>query len=427
MSLSIILLFGTLFLFMFLSVPIAISLGLSSVIVMYYNDIELVMLAQNFIAGANSFPLLAIPFFMLAGSVMSTGGVSVRIVNFAKTVVGSLPGGLAQVSLLGSLFFSALSGSSSATAAAVGGIMIPSMNDSGYPKRYSAAVVGAGAALGPIIPPSILLILYGVIAGQSIGTLFLATIGPGLLIYFMFVIYVYFLSKKKGITGDKRYTFREIVSSFKKGFFGLMMPVLILGGIYGGFFTPTEAAAVGAFYGFVISLFVYRELKFRDIGKVLLDAAKSTGMVMIILMSANFFGWILVYNDIPQTVTQSLSYISTNPTIILLIITGILLIIGTFMNAQPALLIMAPILFPLSETLDIDPIFFGVVLVLGLVVGVITPPVGVDLFITSAIAGISIESLAKAIFPYIVIMIIAIIIVILVPSISMFLPNLVDI
>jgi len=409
---------------MILSVPIGISIGLSSAIIMYYNNIDPVMLVQKFIGGADSFPLLAIPFFMLAGSVMSTGGVSERTIHFAKTVVGSLPGGLAQVSLLGSLFFSALSGSSSATAAAVGGIMIPSMNENGYPKRFSAAVTGAGAALGPIIPPSILLILYGVIAGQSISTLFLATVGPGILIYCMFVIYVYFLSKKSGIKGDRRYSFKEVIDSFKKGFFGLMMPVIILGGIYGGFFTPTEAAAIGAFYGFIISLFVYQELKLKDIGKVLWNAGKSTAMVMIILMGANFFGWILVYNDIPQTVTNGLTTISTNPTIILLIITGILLIIGTFMNAQPALLIMAPILFPLSITLDIDPIFFGTVIVMALVVGVITPPVGVDLFITSAIAGITIESLAKAIFPYIIIMVISIIIIILIPDVAMFLPNL---
>lgn len=417
------LLLGMLAFFLVIGIPIGIAIGLSGLIIAYFSGIDIIMLAQKFLGSGDSFSLLAIPFFMLAGSIMSTGGVSRRIVAFAYSIVSSMTGGLAQVTLVGSLFFSALSGSSSATTAAVGGIMIPNMKQKKYPEKFSASVAAAGGALGPIIPPSILLIIYGVSTQQSIGKLFLAGIGPGILMTVSLGIVIYIQSKRYGLKSDDKFSFSEVLRTFKEGFWGLLMPVIILGGIYGGIFTPTESAAIGAFYGFIVSVFIYRELKIKDLGRVLLEAAKNTAMVMFILFAAGFFGWILVYHNIPQMVASSLMELSQNPTIILILITILLVIIGTFMNAQPALLIIAPILYPTSVTLGIDPIFFGMVLVMALVIGVITPPVGVDLFVASAISKVPVESVARATFPFVLVLVLDTILLIIFPQIAMFLPD----
>ena len=292
----IILLFATLVTFLFFSMPIGIALGFSAVIVAIISDINLLYLAQKFFGSGDYFSLLAIPFFILAGSVMTAGGVSKRIVAFAKAIVGSKTGGLAQVTLLGCLFFSALSGSSSATTAAVGGIMIPSMVKNNYPVGFSAAVTAAGGALGPIIPPSILLIIYGVATQQSISELFLAGIGPGLLMFFSLSLMVMIISKRNGYRGEGKFSLHEVFKTFKNGFWGLLMPVIILGGIYGGIFTPTESAAVGAFYGFLISFFVYKELTLTRLSEILIDSVKATSMVMFILFAAGFFGWLVEHS-----------------------------------------------------------------------------------------------------------------------------------
>ncbi len=418
------LLFIVLIICLVVSVPIGIALGIASLVVAFVGDIPLMILPQKFFTTNDSFPLLCIPFFMLAGSVMTAGGVSQRLVNFASSIVGSFSGGLAMVVVLGCMFFSAISGSSAATAAAIGAIMIPAMANRGYPKDFSAGITASAGALGMIIPPSMLMIVYGVAAEASIGQLFLGGFGPGIFMGLAMMVYVYFVSRKQGYSAGEKFVFRNVWVTFRECFWGLLMPVIILGGIYGGIFTPTEAAAVGAFYGFVIAMFVYKELKWSGVGEVLIDAAKATAVVMFIMNAAGFFGWLLVNFKAPQLIAEGIIRYTSDPTLLMLFVVVLLLFVGTFMNAVPAMVIMAPIFVPTMKILGIDPIFAGVVMSITLSLGCITPPVGVDLFVTSSIAKVSIEKIARSALPFIVILIICTFIMVLIPDIIMFIPSL---
>ena len=418
-------LFGLFVLFLLLGMPIAVALGIASVwTIQKYTTVNLSIAPQVMFKAVDSFPLMAIPFFILAGNVMSRGGISRRLVNFASSLVGSVTGGLAHVSIFASMFFAAISGSSPATTAAIGAVMVPEMEKKGYDKEFSAAVVAAAGTVGVIIPPSIPMVLYAVLAGVSVGRLFLTGFGPGILMGVLMMIVAYFISKKNGYAGTEKATFSQGLIAFKDSFFALLMPFIILGGIYGGIFTPTEAAAVAVLYGILVGLFVYRELKLKEIPEIIFSSAVGSAVIMFLISTANLFGWFLVREMIPQRLAEAVVSLTTNSYIVLLLINLFLLVVGTFINTTAAIILVTPILLPILVKVGIDPLFMGIVMIVNLAVGMITPPVGLCLFVACNLAKISLDRLTVAILPFLVILIVAIFLVTYVPAISMFLPNL---
>ena len=386
---------------LFMGVPIGIALGASSAIVLYaFMKIPLIVVAQRMFTSVDSFSFIAVPFFMLAGAFMSYGGVTKRLVNFAHALVGALAGGLALVVCVTGMFFAAISGSSAATTAAIGTAMIDEMERRGYHKSFAAAVVAAGGTVGIVIPPSITMVVYGSIASVSIGDMFLGGFLPGLLMGVSMCFVSYFIAKKRNYEGVGSISFPNIVKTFRECVWALMMPIIIIGGIYGGIFTPTEAAAVAAVYGLFIGMFVYRELRPADLPKVILEAAINTTMIMFVVGGANLFGWILTNAQVPHKLGLYFAGLTTNPLVFLMLVNLLLLFIGTLINASAAVVILTPILLPVALSLGIDPLFFGVMMVVNLAIGCITPPVGLDLFVVSAITKIPIETVTREITPY---------------------------
>ncbi|MCX7780735.1 MAG: TRAP transporter large permease [Negativicutes bacterium] len=418
-------LFAALAVFLILNVPIAVALGLATVTAIIADgNLPLTLVVQRLFVANDSFPLLAIPFFMLAGSVMSAGGVSTRLVAFANTLVGWLTGGLTMVVTLTSMFFAAISGSSAATCAAIGSTMIPAMKEKGYDKEFSAAVIAASGTTGIVIPPSVPLVVYGVIAGVSIGDLFLGGVVPGIIMGLSMMGLIYFQAKARGYVGEDRPTLKAVFATFKESVWGLMMPVIILGGIYGGIFTPTEAAAVAAFWGIFVGMFVYRELKLKDFPKIFVSAIISTAVVMFIMDAAGLFSWIITSNRIPQNLAAYFLELTTNPHLIMLFINVLLLIVGTFLNASAAIIILAPILVPVVTKVGIDPVFFGVIMTVNMAIGTITPPVGVDLFVAQTVSGVSLERITRLIWPFILVLVVDLMLLTYIPELTMFLPTL---
>jgi len=418
-------LLGSFLLLTMLGVPVAYSLCLSvSVILFNYLQMPQVLITQIMYSGIDSFSFMAVPFFMLAGAFMSAGGVTKRLVNFASSIVGSFTGGLAQVVAVSGMFFAAISGSSAATTAAIGSTMIDEMEKEGYDRDFATGVVAAGGTVGIIIPPSITLVVYGVIAGVSIGELFIAGFAPGIIMGISMCIVSFLISRKKGWKGVGTFSFKRMVVSFKDSFFALLTPVIIIGGIYGGIFTPTEAAAVAAVYGIVIGMFVYKELKIKDFPKILFQAVISTTLIMFIVGAAKVFGWMLTNLEIPHRLGIYIISITSSPVMFLLVMNILLLVIGTLVNASAAVIILTPIFLPVAMQLGIDPLFFGVLMVVNLGIGCITPPVGLDLFVASAIAEVPLERVMKAVLPYLFILIVDLLIFTFFPAIITFLPNL---
>ena len=406
-----------------MSVPIAVSLGLATALGIWMHDtMPLMTVAQRVFISINSFPLMAIPFFILAGNLMQVGGLSKRLVNFASSLVGHFTGGLAMVAIITSMFFAAISGSGAATTAAIGAILIPAMIAKGYSKEYASANQAVSGALGVIIPPSISLILYGVVAGVSVSDLFIAGVFPGLVIVVSLLIMAYVVSKKNGYVGVEKSTPKEIFVSFRKSILALLMPVVILGGIYGGIFTPTEAAVVAVVYGFVVGVFIYKEINIKQLGKVLIDSAVTTSIVMIIIGTAGLFSFYVSITGIPDMIMSQISGITTNAIIFLLVINLVLLIAGMFFDGAAAILIFTPLFLPAAIAFGIDPIHFGVIIVVNLAIGLVTPPVGLNLFVAAQISGISFAKLSRAVLPFIVILIIDILIISYIPAISLWLP-----
>lgn len=405
--------------------PIAVGLGLSSAIVIYgIIDLPLVLVAQRMFTSIDSFSFMAVPFFMLAGAFMSSGGVTRRIVDFANTMVGALAGGLALVVAVSGMFFAALSGSSAATTAAIGTALIDEMEARGYSKAFAAAVVASGGTVGIVIPPSITMVVYGVVADTSIADLFLGGFAPGLLMGLSMCVVSWVISRKRGYRGTGVLSVKNIVESFKKCFWALMMPVIIIGGIYGGIFTPTEAAAVAAVYGAAVGMFIYKELKLSDIPKVIFKAAVSTTMIMFIVGAANLFGWILTNAQVPQQLGLAFSNFTDNPLVFLMLVNILLLFLGTLVNASAAVVILTPILLPVALSMGINPVFFGVMMVVNLAIGCITPPVGLDLFVVSSITRIPIAKVTKEIMPYLCVLLGDLLVLTYFPKIIMFLPDL---
>jgi len=416
-------LFIALAILLLLNVPIAVALGLSTALSIWYSDLPLTIVVQRMLSSNDSFPLMAIPFFIMAGSCMSQGGVSKRLVVFADSLFGWLTGGLGIVAQITGIFFSAISGSSAATTAAVGGVMFPEMEKRGYDRSFSAAIIAAAGETGIIIPPSVPMVVYGVIAGVSIGDMFLAGVVPGLLMGIALCFLIYFKSKKMGYGGEKFKGGANVLKSFREAVWGLLMPVIILGGIYGGIFTATEAAVVAVVYGLVVGFFIYKDLKISDLPKIFESTVIGTAVVMFIMNAAGLFSWVITREQFPAQLAAYFISLSSDPIVYLMLINVLLFIVGCLLNASAAITILTPILAPIAIKLGIDPVFFGVIMTTNLAIGCITPPVGVDLFVASSISKVSMTKLSSAIISFVVVLVVVQIVITYVPGLVMWLPN----
>jgi len=408
-----------------LGMPIAFSLGVSAMATLQFgSELPMTLVAQRLFTGTDSFPLMAIPFFMLAGELMESGGISRRLFDFAHALVGFVFGGLAMVAVVAAMFFAGISGAAAADTAAVGAVSIPAMIRKGYAKGFAAAVQAAGGSIGVIIPPSIPMIIFGVVGGVSIGKLFMGGFIPGALIGGGLMAANYFLSKRAGYEREPFQGFGRILKTFFGAFWALLMPGIILGGILGGIFTPTEAAVVAAIYGLLVGFFIYRELKLRDLPKIFAKAAVATSTVMLLIAMANIFGWILTAERVPQNVAAYLVTLTSSPVVLYALILACLLVIGTFMETSASLIILTPVFLPVIQKFGIDPVHFGVVMVTSLAIGMLTPPLGICLFISCNIADIQLSEIVTYIFPFLAIMIGLLLLITYVPDLVMFIPNL---
>ncbi len=418
-------LFGSLFFCMAIGMPIAISLGLSSLLtIIFFAQDSLASLSIKLYETSEHYTLLAIPFFILAGALMSTGGVARRMVDFAIAAVGHLRGGLAIASILACMLFAAVSGSSPATVVAVGSIVIAGMVRNGYPKEFAAGVICNAGTLGILIPPSIVMVVYAAVTDVSVGRMFMAGVIPGIMLGVMLMGAVHWRVRKLDIAPNPRASLRVVLTKFKESMWGLALLVIIMGGIYGGVFTPTEAAAVSAVYALFVTVFIYRDLKFSQLPQVFVDASRTTVMLMFIVANAMLFAHVLTTERIPQTIAEHIVAYGMAPWMFLLVVNVILLIAGNFMEPTGIILILAPIFFPIATHLGIDPIHLGIIMVVNMEIGMVTPPVGLNLFVTSGITGMSILEVTRAALPWLMVLLVFLAIVTYVPQIALFLPDL---
>lgn len=415
------LLFGYFVLLLVLGVPISICLGLATLATIIGADsLPIDYIAQVPFIAIDSLPIMAIPFFIAAGVLMGAGGLSKRLLNLADYFMGSLPGGIALVSIAASMFFAAISGSGPATVAAIGMITIPAMIERGYDKFFAGVVVAAAGAIGVMIPPSNPFVVYGVTAQQSIGSLFMGGIIPGILTGLALMVYTYFYSKKKGWKGIPREkNTKELIKVLWDAKWALLVPVIILGGIYGGIMTPTEAAAVAAFYGLIAGMFLYGELTFKSLGDYLSEAVTSSSAIIILIAMATLFGNIMAIESVPESIAELMLSFSNNKYVILIIINIFLLFVGTFMEALAAIVILTPVLLPVMIQLGVNPVHFGIIMVVNLAIGFVTPPVGVNLFVAGTITGCKLTDLAVAVVPLLIIMVAVLLLITYIPAIPM--------
>jgi C4-dicarboxylate transporter DctM subunit len=417
----------TFVLLLLLGAPIAFCVGISALAgLVDQGGTPLLLIPHMMFQGTDSFPLLAVPFFILAGALMNAGGITRRLVEFTNLLVGHIRGGLALVTVVASMIFAGITGAAVAEASAIGSVVIPAMRDEGYDIDLTAAVTAASSTLGPIIPPSIPLIIYGVSSEQSIAALFLAGLVPGLLIGLSFMGVVFTKSGRRGASFPKRSPWGgwpRLARALKDAILALLMPAIILGGILAGICTPTEAAAVSVLYAVVVGRFVYRELRWRDLPRLSVESAIITAVIMFIIANAAVFGWLMAALQMPQKATAFFTAMTSNPWLILLMINLFLLVLGTFMETTAILIILTPVLLPLVTELGVDPIHFGVIMVLNLVIGLSTPPLGVSLFISCGIAGISLDRISRAMVPFWVAAIIVLLLVTYLPPISLWIPH----
>lgn len=421
---TVLFLFFLLFLLMFIGVPIAISLGLAgSMTIILFSPDSVRSLTIKLFETSEHYTLLAIPFFLLAGAFMTTGGVARRLIDFANACVGHIRGGLAIAAVLACMLFAALSGSSPATVAAVGSIAIAGMVRSGYPQAFGAGIICNAGTLGILIPPSIVMVVYAAATETSVGKLFMAGVVPGIMLGICLMVAIYIVAVKENLPSLPRASFREWLSAGRQALWGLLLMAIILGGIYSGMFTPTEAAAVSAVYAAFIALFVYRDMKLSEAPKVLLESGKLSIMLMFIIANAMLFAHVLTTEQLPQQITAWVIDAGLTPVMFLLMVNLVLLVAGAFMEPSAIILILAPILFPIATKLGIDPIHLGIIMVVNMEIGLVTPPVGLNLFVTSAITGMPLTSTIRAAMPWLLILLAFLMLVTYVPWISLALPN----
>ena len=420
-----IVLFVMLFSFMLLGMPIAIALGLSSILtILFFGHDSLASLSLKLFETSEAFTLLAIPFFILSGAFMTTGGVAKRMITFANACIGHLRGGLAMASVLACMLFAAVSGSSPATVVAVGSIVIAGMVRNGYSKEFATGVITNAGTLGILIPPSIVMVVYAAATETSVGKLFMAGVIPGIILGLMLMVAIYFRARYLNIPRQPRASLSEMLRAGRDSIWGLMLLVIILGGIYGGIFTPTEAAAVAAVYAFFVAVYVYRDLGIKKVPHVLVEASKVTVMLMFIVANALLFAHVLTTERIPQAITEQIVAMGMPPWQFLIVVNILLLIAGNFMEPTGIILILAPILFPIATQLGVDPVHLGITMMVNLEIGMVTPPVGLNLFVASGITGMPLFKVVRAALPWLMVLVAFLVIVTYVPAISMFLPNL---
>ena len=419
---------SSLFSFILLNIPIAFSLILTTIVLMVMSgELSSANIASSIYRGVDNFPLMAIPFFMLAGEIMNVGGMSKRIVNFANALVGHVTGGLGYVAVVASMIFAGVSGSAVADTSAIGSILLPIMKREGYEVPRSTALISASGCIGPIIPPSIPMIIFGVIGGVSIVKLFLGGIIPGILIGLGLMIVWRFHAKKHGYRVGARVTKAQFVAALKEASWALMLPVIILGGIVTGIYTPTEAAVVAVAYAFVIGLFVYRELKITEMPEIFFQAAKATAVVLLVCGAATAAGYMITTAQVPELLLKTLDKLAGGNVILAMFwINILLLIVGCVMDLTPALLILGPMLLPVAEGYGLDPVYFGVVMVVNLCIGLITPPVGNVLFVGCGLSKISMGEVVKPLLPFIGVMIAVLLLITYMPGLVTFIPNMVN-
>ncbi|MDO4288656.1 MAG: TRAP transporter large permease [Eubacterium sp.] len=422
-------LFISFIILLLISVPIGIALGLASLItILLVDPISMETFSQSMVQGLNSFPLIAVPLFAFAGDIMGKGGVSKRLLDLIGIVFGRFTGGLGIVSIITCLFFAAISGTGSATVAAVGCIMLPSMFEKKYDKVFSSSMIATAGTVGVIIPPSICMVVYAVAAGVSVTGLFTAGIIPGLVIGLALVIYTVFRSKKENYVGEKRtYTAKEVRRIVFEAIPALLVPVIILGGIYGGLFTPTEAAAAAVVYGIFVSVFVYKEVRIKELPHIMFSSVYMCATVLIIIGISAGFGRILTITQAPVQIANAILSITSSKVLILILINVLLMIVGTFMETNSAIIILTPILLPIITQIGVNPIHFGVIMVLNLAIGFITPPLGANLFMACQVGNIKFDDICKGIVPWIIVMIIVLMIITFIPEISLALPRMMNI
>lgn len=400
--------------------PVAVSLIVSALgYILFMTDIPVIIVAQQALAGTDSFTLMAVPYFIVAGSLMQAAGISTRIVNLARSLVGWMPGGLAVVTIIASMFFAAMTGAGAATTAAVGGMMIPAMVKDGYNRNYATALQASAGVFGPIIPPSILMILYAVTAGVSVGDMLLAGIVPGLLIGLVMVAFVMVQAQRKKHGTRAKFEIKNVGISLKESFWALLAPVIILGGIYTGFMTPTEAAAIGCFYSLVVGVFIYREISVKKLLSVLFESFKTAAGIMLIVGATQAFGWVLTREGLPQAAASFFTDHVSNPVLFLLIAVLLFLIAGCFIDAVPNVLIFAPILVPVADAYGIDLIHFGIVMVVAFCAGLITPPVGVNLFVAAEVGRTPLRSFIPQAWHFFGVIVVCLCVLALVPWFSL--------
>lgn len=413
-------------LLLLLGVPIAFVLGMTTVVYIIVTDNLGLMLTvpQRLFSGMENYSLLAIPLFMLAGELMNSGGITKRLVNVAKTFFGHYRGGLAYVNVIANMMLAAIIGSATAQIAMMSRTMVPEMEKSGYSKSFSTATTAAAGLLGPIIPPSMMFIIYGVGSGTSIGSMFMAGVIPGILLGVSFMVIIAFIGMKQKWPVQKRATFKEMVDSVFKVIPALAVPAIIIVGILSGVFTATESAAFASVIALIVGLFIYRELKISAIPKIMVNTVITTAVITILIAMANIFGWMLSFEQVPQQIAAWMVDLSDSPIVFLLLVNIFLLLIGMFMDGIAALIILVPIFMPLLPTYNVDPIHFGIIICINLTIGILTPPVGSGLFIASSITNVSIGSLVKALWPFLIVSIIVLLILTYVPALSLWLPGL---
>ena len=409
---------------MALGVPIAFCLGIAAAVALLNLGLPLQVVAQRIFTGIDSFPLMAVPFFILAGDLMNQGGTTLRLVRFSNALVGWIRGGLAHTNIVASMFLAGISGSAVADASAIGGILIPGMTKEGYDVDFSAAVTASASTMGPIIPPSIFMVIYGVTTGVSVGALFAAGFIPGILMGLSFMAVAYVISRKRNYPKHPVPTLQQIGAVLREAAFALLAPVIILGGILTGAFTPTEAAAVAVGYAFCVGLWVHRELKLSELPSLLIQSGMTTSVLLLVIGTANVLAWVLSAEQVPQKIAQGLLAITKDPYLIMLLINLFLLVVGMFMEGGAAIIILAPVLSQVATSVGIHPLHFGFVVVLNIVIGLLTPPLGVCLFVVCSLSQIPIERLVRAIMPFLLCEIAILFLVSYFPAVALLVPRL---